>query len=353
MQEIILNAHIHTVYSDGLKTHHKIAKTAADCGLDAIVINDHNILPRGFDGYYNFGDKKVLLIVGEEIHDKNRQPQKNHLLAIGIDRSFTEFADHPQELIDAIKKAGGLTFIAHAHDPAMPEFGENDLSWEDWSVDGFTGIELWNNLSEFKIRGKNMLDAILFAFFPQFMALQPPIQIRNRWDEYLNKGCRISAIGGSDAHTLPYSLGPFQKNIFPYEYHFRGINNHILIENPLSGQAKEDTKCILSSLENGNLFIANDLVCPAKGFQFILKMNGNIYQQGTEISYRQGMRIETGLPAEADCVLYRNGEAVEKYNKCNFAAFPVEQPGVYRMECYRKYLFKKRGWIFTNPFYVR
>jgi len=29
------------------------------------------------------------------------------------------------------------------------------------------------------------------------------------------------------------------------------------------------------------------------------------------------------------------------------------EPGSYRLEAYRRYLGKKRGWIFSNPIYVR
>jgi hypothetical protein len=29
------------------------------------------------------------------------------------------------------------------------------------------------------------------------------------------------------------------------------------------------------------------------------------------------------------------------------------EPGVYRIEAYRRYLSKRRGWIYSNPIYVR
>jgi predicted metal-dependent phosphoesterase TrpH len=85
----ILSAHIHSLYSDGLKTPPEIARDASRCGVDVILMSDHNVFPVGFDGYYTFDDKRVLLLTGEEIHDQTREPQKNHLLVFGIHKDFS------------------------------------------------------------------------------------------------------------------------------------------------------------------------------------------------------------------------------------------------------------------------
>ena len=140
--------------------------------------------------------------MGEEIHDTTRIPQKNHLLALGINQSHARYASSPQELINSINKVKGLSFIAHPYDPELPTFKEDDLSWIDWSVSGFTGLELWNNLSEFKIRVRSILAAVFYSFFPAFLAKEPPFQIRQIWDALLADGKKVVAIGGSDAHTL-------------------------------------------------------------------------------------------------------------------------------------------------------
>ncbi len=49
-------------------------------GLDVIIVTDHNVFVSGPEDYYKNGDRRVLLLVGEEVHDQARQPQKNHLL---------------------------------------------------------------------------------------------------------------------------------------------------------------------------------------------------------------------------------------------------------------------------------
>jgi hypothetical protein len=352
MEEIITNIHIHSIYSDGVKTPPEIARDAAKCGVDAIILTDHNVFPQGFNGYYSFGDRKVLLITGEEIHDQNRQPQKNHLLAIGIQKDFSRMARDPQILIDSIKKAGGIAIIAHAYDPALPMFGEDDLSWEDWSVKGFTGLEIWNNLSEFKLRVSKKWQGVLYAFFPQLMALEPPKQIRRIWDDHLNKGERIVAIGGADAHTLRYHVGPFTKSVFPYTYHFRSVNTHVLLDSPLSGDAQVDTQTIVQAIKKGHAFIGYDMIKPARGFRFYLQDHSSVIQMGERTTLNPDALLTVDLPFPSECMLIRNGEVVHERKISNNHSWKVDRPGVYRLECYRNYFGKKRGWIFSNPIYI-
>ena len=353
MEELITNIHIHTRYSDGKKLHREIAEDAIKAGIDAIIITDHNMYVKGFDGYSAKNGRKVLVLVGEEVHDKTRIPQKNHLLALGINQSHSRYASSPQELINSINKVGGLSFIAHPYDPELPAFKEDDLSWDDWSISDFTGLELWNNLSEFKVRVRGILSAVFFGFFPDFLAKEPPIQIRKKWDALLADGKKVVAIGGSDAHTLNYKFGPFKKTVFPYSYHFKTINTHILIENELTGDAKKDSGMILTALGKGNAFIANDMISPGKGFMFNLEKSGKTWIMGDEVDFSEGQILTASLPAEAECVLLRDGEVILQNRKCRQISFPVKAPGCYRLECYRRFLFERRGWLFSNPIYIR
>jgi hypothetical protein len=72
------------------------------------------------------------------------------LLVFGANRELSPLADDPQRLLDGVVQSGGLAFLAHPFDPPAPAFGEPDISWVDWDVKDFTGIELWNAMSEFK-----------------------------------------------------------------------------------------------------------------------------------------------------------------------------------------------------------
>src|SRR5512137_3096485 len=128
MYELIVNLHMHTTYSDGSGIHSELARSALRGGIDVLLVTDHNVWVRGVDRYYREGNKRTLLLAGEEIHDQDRDPQKNHLLVFGADRELGPLADNPQELIDAVRAAGGFSFLAHPVDPALPAFGEEDIS---------------------------------------------------------------------------------------------------------------------------------------------------------------------------------------------------------------------------------
>jgi hypothetical protein len=353
MEEIITNIHIHTQYSDGKKTHKEIAADAVTSGVDAIIITDHNLYIKGLDGYYPSDGKKVLVIIGEEIHDKNRIPQKNHMLALGIRESYAKYANSSQALIDSISTAGGLTFIAHPYDPELKIFNEQDLSWEDWSVTGFTGLELWNNLSEFKMRVRNHYQALFYIFFPAFLAKEPHRKTLALWDSLLSKNKKIVAIGGADAHMLETRIGPLKKYLYPYTYHFRTINTHLLVEKKLSGTAEKDIAMILVALKEGHAFVANDSIHSARGFRFNAAAKDHFYNIGDEFSFQDGIILNAILPAEAECILIKDGKSVFHEQKCRDFSYSIDSPGCYRLECYKNYLFEKRGWIFSNPIYIR
>ncbi|HRQ24373.1 MAG TPA: PHP domain-containing protein, partial [Anaerolineales bacterium] len=170
MREAVINLHMHT---DGSGTHKDIAAAALRAGVDAVIVTDHNILVDGFEGYYKEKDKKALLLIGEEVHDQARQPQKNHLLVFNANREVATYADDPQNLINQVRESGGLAFLAHPDDPEAKAFNETDISWEDWSVQNYTGIELWNALSELKTIVPTKLHGAFYAFFPALVAHQP------------------------------------------------------------------------------------------------------------------------------------------------------------------------------------
>ncbi|MHB1481565.1 MAG: PHP domain-containing protein, partial [Bellilinea sp.] len=75
MHEFVVNLHTHSRYSDGAGTHAQIAQAALEAGLDCVIITDHNVHVRGFEGYSRKEGRKLLVLVGEEVHDQARQPQ--------------------------------------------------------------------------------------------------------------------------------------------------------------------------------------------------------------------------------------------------------------------------------------
>lgn len=353
MHEAIINLHMHTRYSDGSGTHKDIAAAALRAGVDAVIVTDHNILVDGFEGYYKEKNRKVLMLIGEEVHDQARDPQKNHLLVFGVNREMATFAQHPQNLINQVREAGGLAFLAHPDDPEAKAFNETDISWEDWSVQNYTGIELWNALSELKTVVPTKLHGAFYAYFPAFVANQPIPNTLSRWDELLATGKKVVAIGGSDAHALHMNMGPLHRVIFPYEFHFRTVNTHALLSGPLSGDLTSDKALIYKALAAGHCFVGYDLPAPTRGFRFTAQGREGVAKMGDEIPAKFGVTLQAKLPSLAEIRLLKDGQVIQTWKNKDACTHITAEPGVYRIEAYRRYLSKRRGWIYSNPIYVR
>lgn len=352
MHEVVINLHMHTPYSDGNGTHADIARAAIKAGIDAVIVTDHNVYVSGPEDYYKDGDGSVLLLVGEEIHDQTRDPQKNHLLALGITKEYANKAQNPQVLIDSVLENGGLAFLAHPIDPAAPAVGEPDLSWVDWDIHKYHGIELWNGMSEFKSLLKTKLHALFYAFNPHYVAHAPLPESLNLWDELLSRGDQVVAVGGSDAHAFKAQMGPFRRTLFPYEFHFRSINTHLYVKKPLSGTVSEDRRLILDAIAKGHAFIGYDLPASTRGFRFTGQGKESNAWMGDIISAKGGITFQIRLPFRTECHLIKDGKMIKTWRKRENCTHITSEPGVYRTEVYIRYKGKRRGWIFSNPIYV-
>lgn len=354
MHEIVINLHMHTRYSDGTGTHQDIARAALQAGLEAVIVTDHNVWVQEVEGYYRQGHKRVLLLVGQEVHDQTRRPQKNHVLAFGAGRDVAVFAEDPQLLLDAIRDAGGSAFLAHIHDPEQRAFGEPDISWVDWNVRDFSGIELWNGMSEFKGLLKSRLHGLLYSCFPELVARGPYLPALQKWDELLLDGRRVVAVGGSDAHALHARLGPLRRTLFPYEFHFSAINTHLLLPEALSGSLVDDRRLIMDALETGHAFIGYDLPASTRGFRFGAQGKDATALMGDEMRPGGGFTLQAFLPSPADeCRLIKDGQRIRTWKRAQTITHITTEPGVYRLEVYIRFLGRLRGWIFSNPIYVR
>lgn len=359
MHEIVVNLHMHTRYSDGTGTHKDIAEAGLNTGLDVVIVTDHNVLVQGVEGYYRSSPsytvkpRRILLLVGQEVHDQDRVPQKNHLLIFNSNRDLSNLADDPQTLINGVDEAKGICFIAHPKDPAAPAFNEDDISWEDWDVQGYNGIELWNGLSELKTVVPTKLHGIFYAFYPQFIGHGPIPETIERWDNLMAKGKQVVAIGGSDAHALDMHMGPIHRKIFPYEFHFKTVNTHVFVPEHLTGDVDIDKRMIYTALENGHCFVGYDLPGSTKGFRFKGKNLERSVIMGDEISSKGGVTLQTHLPEKADIHLIKDGMRLGIWRNMQDLTYTATEPGVYRVEVHRSYLGRKRGWIYSNPIYLR
>ncbi len=353
MHELVVNLHSHTIYSDGGGTHKDIARAALKCGLDVVIVTDHNVLVSGPQGYYREGKKQVLMLLGEEVHDQARNPQKNHLLALGANREMATFAPNAQNLINNIRSANGMSFLAHPFDPKCKPINEVDISWDDWSIHSFTGLELWNGMSELKSRGRTIFHLMFYILFPQLIAEGPLAQTIEKWNALLSAGNKIVCIGGSDAHAFRVQRGPFRLVIFRYHFHFQTINTHIFVPNTPTGEVEADSRMVYEALAAGHAFIGYDLSAPTKGFRFSAQGRAGEAITGDEIAVEGGVTFRVRLPGMGECHLLKDGVVIQKWKEQEVCSYIVTAPGVYRVEVYRRFLGKRRGWIFSNPIYVR
>jgi hypothetical protein len=362
--EIAGNMHMHTPYSDGEKYHEEIAGEAIKAGLDFVIVTDHNIWVDGVEGYYENGDGRVLLLTGEEVHNVRRKPQASHFLAYGAKQELADLAPDPQALIDQTIGSGGFGFLAHPHEKDLPIVNEINLGWHDWDIDGFTGLEIWNYMSSFKNRVAEALEdmrwqtlflgkliAARMALNPEKVITTPEPETLALWDKLLAEGKRIVAIGNSDAHGTPMSLGPLKREIFPYDFLFRAVNTHLLLPEPLSGDLEKDKRLIHKAIGRGNAFVGYDMPHPTKGFRFSGKgQNKGI--MGDRIKMDAGATLQVRVPQKTPVRLIHHGEVVAETKNNTALTYTPLEPGAYRVECDIEFHGRPRGWIYSNPIYL-
>ena len=65
------------------------------------------------------------------------------------------------------------------------------------------------------------------------------------------------------------------------------------------------------------------------------------------------MKFQISAPQRATLRLLRDGVEVGTWENRENALYNADRPGAYRAEAYLLYKKKVRGWIYSNPIYVR
>jgi hypothetical protein len=349
MHEVVANLHAHSTYSDGWWDHATIAREALRAGLDVVAVTDHNVWVEGFDGYLNDQERRILL-TGEEIHDP---APAGRITCWSMKRIASGAAggDLPR-LLEAVNQAGGLAFLAHPIDPGAPRRPDTDLSWIDWDLPGYHGVEIWNTMTEFKSLLRSRGLAAVYAFLPGWIASGPFPAALEHWDRQLAEGRHLTAIGGADAHAFPGRLGPLRRTVLPGSFLFRSVNTHVLLDEPLRGDVEEDRRRLFHALRRGRGFVAYDFPAPARGFTFRAQGERGLAEMGDRLPVGLGVTLQVRTPRPARLVLRRNGAQVRQWESAGAAVEVVTQPGVYRVEAYLRSRGALRGWIFSNPIYL-
>ncbi|MBN1201426.1 MAG: PHP domain-containing protein [Anaerolineae bacterium] len=347
------NLHVHTRYSDGAAYHARIADDALLAGLDFVVFTDHNLWVPGVEGYYGDPDRGyVLLLAGEEVHDRSRIPPGNHVLVYGAEQEVSQHAHTLPGLIKAVNQAGGMSFIAHPDDHAVAWMGESAFPWADRHIEGFTGLEIWNYMSRFKDHIQTRRQTLRSIFNPEDIMLGPNPRTLMLWDQLLGMGQDIVGIGSADAHGTQYRLGPISHTVFPYDFLFSCVNTHILTKFALTGELQHDKEVLYTGLRQGRVFIGYDLPARTKGFRYTAQGQNTSAVMGGHIRLGHGVTLQALAPTRARIRIICGGDVVAEERRVENLTHVVRKPGAYRAEVWLPYRDRERMWIISNPIYV-
>ncbi len=343
MFEYVGAAHIHSTFSDGTGTVDEIAKIADEVGLDYILLTDHNTLralDEGMEQWYG----NTLLLVGTELNDKNIQ---NHYLAFGLSKTLSTRMS-AGEYVKKVNELGGFGFIAHPHEQRTSMEEHPPYPWTAWDSEDFTGIEIWNHMSEW-MEGLNEQNKYNRFIHPLQSIVGPQKITLSVWDK-LNLTRKVVGIGGVDAHAHKLNLlGFFEVEVFPYKVLFKSIRTHVFTENKIEkGFEKERIEAaknqVYSALKHGRSFISNYYYGDAKGFRYFAEDGDQIYQMGDTLKQKDKIKLRVILPNITGTInLIWNGKKIDSIENMD-AEFIIKKKGVYRVEVY----LDKKAWIFSN-----
>jgi hypothetical protein len=347
--EYVGNIHIHSYHSDGKGSYAEIAGKAVKKGIDFICFNDHSHMQEYFslddEGLYD----GLTLIIGTEIGKES-----HHYLAYNLSELPDCENATPQEVIDRVNEKGGFGFLAHPFEKGMPLIEKSRAyRWNELSVNGFTGICIWNFSSRWKERVKTVFHGLFHLIFKTNTLKGPSKETITFWDKLCQQR-KVVAVGGSDAHGTTFKIGFIKATVLPYDFLLNSINIHVFLNRKIFKDFKAAKKDIFEAMKAGRLFISNDRLCPAKGFKFCFwSDDGSDLLMGEEENFNGPGNLMVELPSRGEIRLIKDGETIITCRGME-AVYPVNEKGVYRVEVYKHVpIFGWRPWIFTNPIYLR
>lgn len=317
--------HAHTYFSDGSQSPPDLVEVARAEGLDFFAITDHNTI----DAYAEFGEvTDILIIPGLEV-----TLEIGHYNVFGLEGALDWVPEvcvwpatlphlagqykTPSQLMQRAAAQGLLNSINH------PLLAPWDWLDNDTDLRYVHCLEIWNDPSwPDNVRGN-----------PRAVAL---------WTQWLNRGYRITAIGGSDYHRPHPKPG---ENKPPERL---GLPSTFVYAEELSGAA------ILAGVRERRVYVT---MGPRVTFQAFL--GGNLYDIGADLGNLDGyvqfrgtvthnapIRVQVlkngNIAAEAD---FKDGNGELDYEDLSIR----DAPAWYRLD-----VLDQNGQILavTNPIFV-
>ena len=328
--------HMHTTESDGTKPIEEVIRIGQQAGLEFMMFSDHmNLINRekGHEGMYD----NTLVVIGYEHNDPT---DEHHYLLFDSPGVYPETMS-PREYVAAGASDNAIGIMAHPDEtrdhleeyPAYP--------WRDWTVEGFTGIELWNQMSEW-MEKLTHFNKLIMSLSPRKSMIGPTTRILRKWDE-LNMTRKVVGVAGVDAHAFPVDVGPFKVEIFPYKVHFRCLRLHILLAEPMSAEFITAKRQLYQAIRDCRLFFCNMRWGVADSFELFARNGAEKVTCGGTLSTAEDGRLIVRLPSAATIRLVHDGKYILE-TRTSKLEYRDLAPGIYRVEAWKG----RRGWIFSN-----
>ncbi len=337
--------HMHTYASDGHGSLEDICRCAVKEGLDCVVITDHDTLGHNINGFVG----PLLVLTGEEITPQYSERATEtgvvkgasvncHLLTLGLKRAIPNNGCTPQELIDQVSQAGGMSFLAHPEEPGHP--------WDRWDVDAYTGLEIWTYKAAWKA-GAAQSHSKNYAWRNPDSVLGGPSELAVQLWDRVGLQRRVVGLGCADQHGFNVSIDGIDRPFFTWEIGLGGIASYVWVDPILFKDDPVET--FLSAIRRGRVIIAHDGLAPGRGFavKAIDPHRARVFWPGDEIDSFPGICIQVESPLTADIVMLKNGTPVYEEHTRQLE-IPVDGAGVWRVEAH----LGGRPWVYANPFYV-
>ena len=133
----------------------------------------------------------------------------------------------------------------------------------------------------------------------------------------------------------------------PYYRSFLNSSTHILAPELSEG-------AIRAALRAGHAYVSHDWMCDPTGFRFALRgvPSSTRVLMGDEVKFAPGETLEATFTASCKIRLLDQGRVVAERTGDRLE-YPIESPGVYRVEGWLVLDGEERPWIYSNPIYVR
>ena len=328
--------HIHTTESDGTRSLAEVVALGQEVGLDFMMFSDHMTLSNrdaGREGFY----EKTLVLVGYEHNDLT---DHHHYLLFRSPRVYD--ADMTAaEYVAAGAQDGALGIMAHPDEVRDALKNHPPYPWDDWSVVGFDGIEIWNQMSEWTEK-LTRFNQLAMVFSPRKSIVAPTDRILAKWDE-ISLTHKCVGLAGVDAHSFGIRIWPFSFEVFPYKVHFKSLRCYLLFDETMSTDFEKARTQLYDAIRDCRLFFANERWGSAEKFRLVGECGSEKVTCGGSLASEQDARLMVSLPSRATLRLIHNGRKILE-TVSHELEYQVSAKGIYRVEAFKDH----RGWIFSN-----